>query len=87
MFQVEALPWQEQNFLYDFTIEVQDGSGREVELTELGKLRRRNAEMYISREHFQLAPRKVLENTVEISELFKMTKPDRYSHSSDWFRS
>jgi hypothetical protein len=67
------------NFLYDFTIEVQNGSGRDVELTELGKLRRRNAEMYISREHFQLAPGKVLENTVEISELFKMTKPDRYS--------
>lgn len=66
-------------FLYDFAIEVRNGSGREIELTELGKLRRRNAEMYISREHFQLAPGKVLENTVEISELFKMTQPDRYS--------
>jgi hypothetical protein len=67
------------NFLYDFTIEVKNGSGRDVELTELGKLRLRNAEMYISREHFQLAPGKVLENTIDITELFKITKPDRYS--------
>lgn len=66
------------NFLYDFTIQVQDGSGRDVELTELGKLRRRNAEMDVSREQLELAPGKELESKVEISELYKMTKADRY---------
>lgn len=67
------------SFLYDFVIQVQDASGRDVEMTELGKQRRRNVEMYISREQLVLAPGRQLETTVELSALYKITKAGAYS--------
>lgn len=73
-----SLPMFRTNVLYDYTIRVRDGNGREVGLTEFGARRVRDAGAYFSREQFDLAPESRIEDVIDINGMYNLTAPGRY---------